>query len=153
MDIDAIFGSFIAELTDGLEKGERFDIADRAADFHNDDLDLFFLVAAGENPGFNFISNMRDNLNGFSKIVTFAFSFDDRFVNLSRCGIGGAGEGGVGIAVVVAKVEVGFGAVVSDIDFAVLERVHRSRVDVEIGVEFEHGDFNAAALEKLANRG
>jgi hypothetical protein len=42
MDIDAVFGSLIAELTDCLEKRQRFDITDRSSNFYNDDLDAWF---------------------------------------------------------------------------------------------------------------
>jgi hypothetical protein len=35
----------------------------------------------------------------------------------------------------MAKIEVRLGAVVGHIDFAVLIRAHRPRIDVEIGVE------------------
>jgi hypothetical protein len=37
----------------------------------------------------------------------------------------------------VAKVEVGFGAVVGDEDLAVLERGHGARIDVEVGVQLD----------------
>ena len=94
---------------------------------------------------------MRDHLNGFAEIVSFPFPFDDRFVDLARGGIGGFGKGGEGVAVVVAEIEVGFGAVVGDVDFAVLEGVHRPWIDVEIGVEFEHRDFEAAAFQQMAD--
>ena len=40
VDVDAIFWPFIAELPDRFEEGERFDVADRAADFDDDDLDV-----------------------------------------------------------------------------------------------------------------
>ena len=45
---------------------------------------------------------------------------------------------------VVADVEVGLGAVLGDEDLAVLERVHRAGVDVEVGVELLHHHPQAA---------
>ena len=53
-------------------------------------------------------------------------------------------------ALVVADVEVGLGAVVGDEDLAVLERVHRARIDVQIGVELLHDDAQAARREQVA---
>ena len=50
----------------------------------------------------------------------------------------------------MADVEVGLGAVVGDEDLAVLERVHRARVDVEIGVELLHHDAQSARREEVA---
>ena len=47
---------------------------------------------------------------------------------------------GVEESLIVADIEVGFGAVIGDEDLTMLERVHRSRIDIEIGVELLHGD-------------
>ena len=48
----------------------------------------------------------------------------------------------------MAEVEVGFGTVVGDEHFAVLEGGHCAGIDVDIGVEFLHGDTVAAALKE-----
>ena len=57
-------------------------------------------------------------------------------------------DGDAGEALVMAKVEVGLGAVVGHIDFAVLVGRHRPRIDVQIGVELPDSDLVAARLEK-----
>ena len=64
-----------------------------------------------------------------------------------------AGELGVGEALVVSEVEIGFGAVVGDEDLAVLKRRHGARVDVQVRIELHQVDFEAAALEQTADRG
>jgi len=51
---------------------------------------------------------------------------------------------------VVAHVQVGLRAVVGDEDLAVLERVHRARVDVEVRVELLHLDPQSPHLEQAA---
>jgi hypothetical protein len=53
----------------------------------------------------------------------------------------------------VADVEVGLGAVVGDEDLAVLERVHRAGIDVEVGVELLHRDPQTAGLQQVAEAG
>ena len=50
----------------------------------------------------------------------------------------------------MADVEVGLGAVLGDEDLAVLERVHRPGVDVEVRVELLHRHPQAAGLEQAA---
>jgi len=55
-------------------------------------------------------------------------------------------------AFVVTQIEIGLGAVVSNENLAVLERAHRSRIDVEIRVEFLQRDTKATALEQASNR-
>ena len=53
----------------------------------------------------------------------------------------------------MAEVEVGFGAVVGDVDLAVLVRAHRPGIDVDVRVELLQRDLVAVALEQRANRG
>jgi hypothetical protein len=50
----------------------------------------------------------------------------------------------------VAEVEVGLGAVVEHEHLAVLERVHRARIDVDVRVELLEGDAEVAGLEERA---
>ena len=50
----------------------------------------------------------------------------------------------------MADVEVGLGAVVGDEDLAVLERVHRAGIDVEVRVQLLHGDPEAARAEEMS---
>ena len=50
----------------------------------------------------------------------------------------------------MADVEVGLGAVVGDEHLAVLERVHRAGVDVEVGVELLHRHPQPAGLQQAA---
>ena len=52
----------------------------------------------------------------------------------------------------MAEVEVGLGAVIEHVDFAVLERAHRAGIDVEIRIELLHDDLQAAMLEQRAER-
>jgi hypothetical protein len=94
-----------------------------------------------------------NHLNGLAEVFPLPLFFDDRVINLARRDVVLLGELGVGEALVVAQVEVGFGAVVGDEDFAVLERVHRAGIDVDVGIEFEGGDFESAIFEKGADRG
>ena len=53
-----------------------------------------------------------------------------------------------GEALVVAEVEVGLRAVVGDVDFAVLIRAHRARIDVQVGIELAQADFEAPRLQQ-----
>jgi len=52
----------------------------------------------------------------------------------------------------MAEVEIRLGAIVGDIDLAVLIRAHRARIDVEIGVELAHADAIAARLQQRTER-
>jgi hypothetical protein len=53
----------------------------------------------------------------------------------------------------VPEVEVGLGAIVGDVDLAVLVRAHRSGIDVDVGVELLQVDLVAVAFQQGADRG
>ena len=50
-------------------------------------------------------------------------------------------------------VEIGLGAVLGDEDLAVLERVHRARIDVEIRIELLHRDPQSSGHQQAAQTG
>jgi hypothetical protein len=52
----------------------------------------------------------------------------------------------------MAEIEIGLGAIVQHINFTVLERVHRSGIDIQIRIEFLKDDAQAAQLEKRPER-
>jgi hypothetical protein len=60
---------------------------------------------------------------------------------------------GAGEALVVAEVEVGLCAVLGNEDLAVLEGAHRAGVDVDVGVELEVGNLDAAGFENRPEGG
>ncbi len=53
----------------------------------------------------------------------------------------------------MAEIEVGFGAVVGDVHFAVLEGVHGAGIDVDVGVEFLEGDRQSPGFQQGADGG
>ena len=50
----------------------------------------------------------------------------------------------------MAEVEIGLGAIVEHVNFAVLKRIHRPGIDVQIGIELLQKDALAAELEQGA---
>ncbi len=146
VDVDGVGGArFEAKLAQGFEEGERLDVADGAADFDDADVDVF---RAGADTGFDLVGDVGDDLNGFAEVVAASLFGDDGFVDLSGGEVVLTGEAGVGEPLVVAEVEVGLRAVVGDVDFAVLVGGHRAGVDVDVGVEFEVVDLEAAGLDE-----
>ena len=109
----------VAELADRLKKRQAFDIAHGAADFAQHKIDLVF---ANMQEVFDFVGYMRDDLNGLAEIIAAAFFFQ-------HVGIDPPRRDGIRIACwhtrkafVVAKVQIGFCAVIGDEDLAVLKR-------------------------------
>ena len=146
---DILRADFENELPDRLEKRQPFDVADRAADFGDDDVD-FFRIGDLTNARLDFIGDVRDHLHGLAEIIAAPFFQDNALVNLAARQVVVPREDAIGEAFVMAEIEIGFGAVVQDVNFTVLKRVHRPGIDVEIGIEFLQEDALAAQLEQGA---
>src|SRR5690606_29739951 len=138
------------ELTRGFEKRQAFDIADGAADFDQRDIGI---AGAFDDATFDFIGDMRDHLHGAAEVIAAALLAQHGFIHTT---------GGEGVAarhfhaqeaLVVTEIEIGLGAVFGDEHLAVLKRAHRAGIDVDIGIELEHCDFEAARFENRAHRG
>jgi hypothetical protein len=62
------------------------------------------------------------------------------------------GEGSIDEALVMPKVQIGLRAIIGDEHLAVLEGRHRSRIDVDVRVEFLHRHAQAALDEQAPKR-
>ena len=150
MDEEAVLTADIdGELADGFDERQAFDVADGAADF--DDRHVVASLAAFD-PVLDFVGDMGDDLDGAALVITFAFFLDHGPVDLAGGDAGVLGETLVDESFVMAQVEVGFGAVVGDENFAMLERVHGAWIDIEVGVEFLHRDLDATCFEQASER-
>ena len=136
-----------------LQERLRLDVADGAADLGDDDVGPVSLgvgLSHLQDAGLDLVGDVRDHLHGVTEVLAAALLGDDGRINLSGGHIRRAVQIAVQESLVVADVEIGFGAVLGDEHLAVLERVHGAGVDIEIGIEFLHGDLQAASGEQLA---
>src|SRR3954465_11080091 len=111
------------ELADRLEERQRLDVADRAADLGDHDVDVARL-ADQLDAVLDLVRDVRDDLHRAAEVVAPALLADDRVVDRARCDVGPARGVRVREALVVAEVEVGLRAVLRDEDLPVLERRH-----------------------------
>ncbi len=137
----------LSELADGLEERQALDVADRAADLDQHEVDI---ARVGQDEAFDLVGDVRDHLHRRAEVVPAPLPLEDRLVDLAGGDVVGLGRRDAGEALVMAKVEVGLGPVVGDEDLAVLIGAHRPRIDVQIGVEFTQSDLEAPRLQKSA---
>ena len=130
-----------AHLADGFQKRQRFDVAHRAADFHNRHV---ITRRAFVNTAFDFIGDVRNHLHRAAQVIAAPLFGNHVFIHLPRAEAVFARHGGVDEAFVVPQIQIGFRAIVGHKHFAVLERAHRAGVHVDIRVEFEHGNVQTA---------
>ena len=148
MDVDGLATrQVVAKLADRLEEGQAFDVADRAAD-----LDQHEVVAVGvlKDEFLDGVGDVRNDLHRCAQIAAAAFLLQNGRIDAAGRDVVGLGRRYAGEPLVVAQVQVGFGAVVGHEDLAVLIRAHRARIDVEIGVELAKTDGVTARLQECA---
>ena len=91
---------------------------------------------------------MRDDLHRAAAVHAFPFLLQHGPVDLAGGHVGAAVQVFVDEALVMAEVQVRLGAVVGHEDLAVLHRVHGPRVNIDVGVEFLHGDLVSPGFQK-----
>ena len=138
----------VLELTDGLQKRLTFDIADRTADFRDDDVSA---VRLGDIVDLllDLVRDVRDDLHRRAEVLALALLVEDRPVDLARRDVGVLRQVDIDEALVMAEIEVGL---IRDKDLTVLVRAHRTRIDVDVRIEFLDRDLDSPALEETAER-
>ena len=151
VDEQGVFPAEIgAQLADRLDEGQALDIADCAADLDDGHIGTAVELQDG---GLDFIGDMGDDLDRAAEILTASFLGDYRVVDASGGVVVLLGHDGIGETLVVTHVEVGLGPVVGDVDLAVLERVHRPGIDIDIGIELLEGNGKPPAFEQRPDTG
>ena len=140
----------VAQLPGGLKERQRLDVADRAADLGDDHVRRIFGARGRLHPVLDLVGDVRDHLHGVAQVFPAALLGDHRRVDLAGRDVGRGPQVGVEEPLVVTDVEVGLGTVLGDVDLAVLERVHRPGIDVEVRVELLHRHPQPPALEQAA---
>lgn len=144
-----------AHLPRGFQERQRLDVAHRAADLDDRHVCLAIVRRLGAtlDEGLDLVGDVRNDLHRLAEILAATLLADHGFVDLAGGEVVGLAHLGRDEALVVAKIEVGFCTVLRHEHLAVLERAHRARVDVDVGIEFEEGDFEAARLKDGRERG
>lgn len=134
-----------AHLPHRFNEGEGFNVTDRSAYLSNDKIVLAGF-AQQEDVALDFVRDVGDYLNRFAQVFALALLGDHVIVYPPGGHVVGLGRGYVEKSFVVAQVQVGFGTIVGNIAFPVFVGVKRTRVDVDVGVEFLDGDGKTAGL-------
>ena len=153
MDIQNILTPNLApELTRRLQKRQRFDIADRAADFRDDHIRRVLAEGNLQHAPLNLVGDMRNDLNRRAQIFALAFAGDDRVIHASAGDVCRLRQILVDEAFIVSQIQIGFRAVVGNEHFAMLIGVHRAGIDVDIRIKLLDGNLQSTALEQPSQR-
>src|SRR5438105_863961 len=95
---------------------------------------------------------MGDHLHRRSEILAAPFPPDHRRVDPAGGNRIAVPCGDADIALVMAEIEIGLGAVVGDVDLPMLVGAHRAGIDVEVRIELSEPDLEAARLKQRPER-
>src|SRR5258708_1192203 len=147
MHVHGTFAAHIhAQLPQCFEEGLAFDVADCAADL-NDHHVGFALFGNLLDAPLNLVGDVRDDLNGATEKIAAPLLTDHVVVNLSGGNVARLRQIFVNEALVMPQVQVRFGPVSGHAHLAMLERTHRARVNVQVGIEFLDADLQPARFQ------
>ena len=95
---------------------------------------------------------MGNDLHALAQIFAGALLAQHGLVDLARGDVGLLGERNIEETLVMADVEIGLGAVLGDIHLTMLEGVHGSRINVDVGVELLLQNAQATAAKEPSER-
>ena len=139
------------DLADGLQERQDLDVANGAADLHDDHVHV--RASRAEDATLDLVGDVRDDLHGGAEVVAAPFGVDHRRIDRPGGGVGFLREVLVDEPLVVAEVEVGLAAVGGDEHLAVLEGIHGARIHVEVGIQLLHGHPQTTGFEERTERG
>jgi len=141
----------VSELADRLQEGEALDVADGAADLGDDHVDVVRLRGQLD-AALDLVGDVRDHLHRRAQVLALALAADDPLVDRPGGVVRVPRQKLVDEPLVVAQVEVGLGPILGHEDLSVLERAHRARVDVDVGIELLQRDPQAPRFQQPPER-
>src|SRR6516165_4441432 len=146
---NALASKLVAELADRFEEGKALDVAHRPADLAEDKI---LALEIGLDELLDRVGDVGDDLYRRAEVFAAPFAGDHRGVDPAGGDRIAAPSGDADIALVMAKIEIGLGAVIGNEHLAVLVGAHRAGVDIQIGVELAQPDPKPARLQQRAER-
>src|SRR5690606_28737324 len=127
-----------------------FNIPHRSADLTDQKITVF---SGSMDPALDFIGDVRNHLHGFTEILPLSLILNHLQVNLTGGEVIFLRKVKGGEALIVAKVQIGFGPVLCDEHFPVLRRTHSTWVNVNVRIHLQHIDADPTSFQKTANTG
>ena len=102
---------------------------------------------------FDFVRDMRNDLDRAAEIIAAPLLLDHALVNLAGGEIIAPAHLPADEALVMPEVEVGFRAVFGNKYFTMLKWTHGAGIHVDVGIQLEQGNLDAARFENSCERG
>jgi len=151
VNAEAILPQLPLELTHAFKERQGFDVPYRTA-YLCDDKVVLTLLSQEFDVALDLIRNMRHHLHGLAQVLALAFLADYVLIDPACRDIIGTSSGRIEETLIVAEIQIGLMSVLGDIAFAVLIRIERTGIDIDIGVELLKSYVETASLEEFAER-
>ena len=138
-----------SHLTGCFQEGLALDVAHRTTNFDYRDVSI---ACAELHSALDLVGDVRNHLDGAAQIVPATLFTQDLGIHFTRRKIVRFTHCRARKTLVVPQVQVRFGTVFRHENLTVLERAHRARIDVNIGVEFQKCHFKTTGLEDSRKR-
>ena len=90
---------------------------------------------------------MRYHLDGGTKVCPGTFLTDDRIVDLTCGGVVLATQNCTGESLIVSQIKICFRSILCDKYLPMLERIHGSRIDIDVRIELHQADAQPTGLQ------
>jgi len=95
---------------------------------------------------------MGNDLHRLAKIIATALVREDGLVDLTARQIVLTSQDTLGKALIMSEIEIRLGPVGQHINLPVLERIHRSRIDIQIGIKLLKRHPESTSLQQRSKR-
>ena len=139
------------ELTDGFQERLALNITDCTANL-DDGNSVFVCGFCSVKTTLDLVGNMRDHLNGTSAEITMTLFLKNRPVNLTGCHIGIFVKAFINETFIMSKVKICLCTVIGYKNLSMLNGIHSSRVNIDVGIKFLHGHLIPSGFQKAPKR-
>ena len=148
--IDSTLAQFPLQLANSLKEWSRLNVTNSTTNLSNHKV-IVILLPQKLNITFDFVRNMRNNLNSLTQVVATTLLVNDALIDTSRshrvgfCGLNTCE------ALIVTEVEVGLHTILCYVALTVLVRVQRTWVNVDVRIKLLNGNVVTSCLKKLTD--
>ena len=150
MDVKHIvLAHFLFHLTDCLHERKGLNIAHSTTNFSDNNVSITLsshIIYAL----LNFVSDMRNNLNGLAKVITTTLLVKNVPINLTSGNVRALGQININKTLIMTKIQVSLSTIVSYEYLTMLIRAHGTRVNINIWVKLLNGNVITAVLQQTA---
>ena len=144
-----LMSNFMLELADCLKERLTFNVSDRSTYFYNCDMHIIRCKIAIKT-ALDLIGDMRNHLNRSAAVITAAFFLEYRPVYLTGSDVGILCQAFVDKTLIVSQIQICLSTVIGYENFSVLDWIHGTRVNVDVWIEFLHGNLVSPGLEQTS---